>query len=96
MAVYGTSAAGREAIRRVYPMRPSGAATSARAIRDCAIAHIPDVLVEEGYGVPEAAMASGFRAALGVPMLREGRAIGSIAIGRAEAGRVHARQIKLL
>jgi two-component system, NtrC family, sensor kinase len=95
-AVYGTSAVGREAIRRVYPMRPSGAATGARAIRDCAIAHIPDVLAEEGYGVQEAAIASGFRAALGVPMVREGRAIGSIAIGRAEAGEFSERQIKLL
>ena len=41
-------------------------------------------------------MASGFRAALGVPMMREGRAIGSIAIGRAEAGEFSERQIKLL
>jgi GAF domain-containing protein len=95
-AVYGTSERGLDAIRRVYPMRPSGAATSARAIRDCAIAHIPDVLAEEGYGVQEAALASGFRAALGVPMVREGRAIGSIAIGRAAVGEFSERQIKLL
>ena len=95
-AVYGTNDAGREAIRRVYPMRPSAAATGARAIRDRAIAHIPDVLAEEGYGVQEAALASGFRSALGVPMMREGRAIGSIAIGRAAAGEFSERQIKLL
>jgi GAF domain-containing protein len=95
-AVYGTSDAGREAIRRVYPMRPSAAATGARAIRDRAIAHIPDVLDEEGYGVQEAALASGFRSALGVPMMREGRAIGSIAIGRAAPGEFSERQIKLL
>ena len=95
-AVHGSSAAGLDAIRRVYPMRPSGTATAARAIRDCAIAHIPDVLVDEEYGIPAAAMASGFRAALGVPMVRDGRAIGSIAIGRAEAGEFSERQIKLL
>jgi len=95
-AVYGTSAAGLDAIRRVYPMRPSGAAAGARAIRDCVIAHIPDVMAERGYSVQEAAVVAGFRATLGVPMVREGRAIGSIAIGRAEAGEFSERQIKLL
>ncbi len=95
-AVYGTSAAGLDAIRRVYPMRPSAAAAGARAIRDCAIAHIPDVMAERGYSVQEAAVVAGFRATLGVPMVREGHAIGSIAIGRAEAGEFSVRQIKLL
>src|SRR5262249_14054845 len=39
---------------------------------------------------------AGFRAALAVPMVREGRAVGSIAIGRAAAGEFSERQIKLL
>ena len=95
-AVYGTSQAGLDAMRRVYPMPPSAAATGARAVRDCAIVHIPDVLAEEGYAVHEAALAAGFRAALGVPMLREGRAIGSIALGRAVPGDFNEGQIKLL
>jgi GAF domain-containing protein/anti-sigma regulatory factor (Ser/Thr protein kinase) len=95
-AAYGTSKAGLDAIRGVYPMRPSGAATGARAVRDCAVAHIPDVLADPEYVVRDAALTSGFRAALGVPMVREGRAIGSIAVGRAEPGAFSERQIRLL
>ncbi len=96
VAVYGSSANGVDALRRAFPRRPSGETVAVRSIRDCAIAHIPDVLVDEEYGIQEAAVASGFRAALGVPMLREGRAIGSIAIGRSEAGEFSERQVKLL
>src|SRR5262249_17637910 len=95
-AVHGTSTGGLDTIRRVYPMPPSGASAAARAIRDCAIAHIPDVLDDDEYGTAETALAAGFRAALAVPMVREGRAVGSIAIGRAAAGEFSERQIKLL
>ena len=95
-AVYGTNAAGLDAIRRVYPMRPSAASAAARAIRDCAIAHIPDVLNDESYGTPETALAAGFRAALAVPMVREGSTVGSIAIGRGATGEFSERQIRLL
>ena len=41
-------------------------------------------------------MAAGFRAVLAVPMLREGRAIGAISIGRAEAGEFSTEQVNLL
>ncbi|HTY80756.1 MAG TPA: GAF domain-containing protein [Candidatus Bathyarchaeia archaeon] len=95
-AVYGSSPEGADALRRVFPMRPTGAAAAVRAIRDAAIAHIPDVLDDEEYGIHEAAIASGFRAALAVPLLREGRAIGSLGIGRGDAGEFSERQIKLL
>src|SRR5262249_34000305 len=40
-AIYGASAAGMAALRRTFPMRPSGAGGAARAILDSAIVHIP-------------------------------------------------------
>ncbi len=95
-AVYGTSVAGADAVRQTYPMRPGAAGATARAIRDSAIAHIPDVLTDQEFTIRDAALTAGFRAVLAVPMLREGRAIGAIAIGRAEAGEFSTEQVNLL
>jgi two-component system NtrC family sensor kinase len=95
-AIYGPSPEGVDAVRRAYPMHAGGASAATRAIRDCAVVHLPDVLADAEYRVQEAALAAGFRAVLGVPMIREGRAIGSIAIGRAEPGNYSDAQVQLL
>ena len=57
---------------------------------------IPDVRAEPGYKLQEPALIAGFRAIPAVPMLREGRAIGAIAVGRAEAGLFRGSQVQLL
>ena len=95
-AIHGSSADGIAAVRRVFPMAPSDASGAARAIRDCATVHIPDVQADKRYRIQDAAVASGFRAVLVVPMIREGRAIGAISVGRAEAGRFSDKQVQLL
>jgi GAF domain-containing protein len=77
-------------------MRPGAAGATARAIRDSAIAHIPDVLTDREFTIRDAALVAGFRAVLAVPMLRVGRAIGAIAIGRAAAGEFSTEQVNLL
>jgi GAF domain-containing protein len=95
-AIYGSNAAGIEALRQTFPMHPSGAGGAARAIHDRAIVHIPDVRADPHYKIQEAALTSGFRALLAVPMLREGRAIGAITVGRADVGLFSDMQVKLL
>jgi len=92
-AVFGSNAAGVEILRRSYPMRPSDAGGSARAIRDCTLIQIPDVRADPHYKIQEA---PGFRAVVAAPMLREGRAIGAIAVGRAEPGLFSDMQVQLL
>jgi two-component system, NtrC family, sensor kinase len=77
-------------------MRATGAGGAARAIRDRAVVHIPDVLVEPQYQIQEAALTAGFRSVLAVPMLREGHAIGAITLGRANVGEFSDTQIQLL
>jgi signal transduction histidine kinase len=85
-AIRGVSVAGVDALRGTFPMRPSGAGGAARAIRDRAIVHIPDVLADDQYRIHEAAVASGYRALLAVPMFRDGQPIGVISVARAEPG----------
>ena len=45
-AIRGSSPAGVDALRHTFPMPPSAAGAPARAIRDRAIVHIPDVTTD--------------------------------------------------
>jgi signal transduction histidine kinase len=95
-AIFGSNSAGIEALRRTFPMQPSDAGGAARAINQCAVIQIPDVRADPHYKIQEAALTSGFRALIAVPMLREGCAIGAITVGRADAGLFSDMQIQLL
>src|SRR5262249_37773300 len=77
-------------------MQPSDAGGAARAIHQCAVVQIPDVRVDPYYKIQDAALTSGFRALLAVPMLRDGRAIGAITVGRAEVGLFGDMHVQLL
>src|SRR5262245_54529601 len=77
-------------------MQPSDAGGAARAIHQCAVVQIPDVRVDPYYKIQDVALTSGFRALLAVPMLRDGRAIGAITVGRAEAGLFGDMHVQLL
>src|SRR5262249_45826310 len=95
-AIFGSNLAGIEALRRTFPMQSSDAGGAARAIHQCAVVQIPDVRADPHYKIQDAALVSGFRALLAVPMLREGHAIGAITVGRAEAGLFSDMQVQLL
>jgi GAF domain-containing protein/CheY-like chemotaxis protein len=96
VAYRGISPEAVQAMRSAFPMRPGGASVTARAIRDCAPAQIHDVALEPDYGPKDAAHRSGYRSNLAVPMLKDGRAVGSIGVCRAEAGPFPVHQIELL
>jgi GAF domain-containing protein len=78
-----------------YPMRPNRGHISGRAVLTGTPVQIPDVLADEQYkgqGVKDA----GFRSLLGVPLLRDGRAVGAIVIYRKEASAFTEKQLALL
>jgi GAF domain-containing protein len=87
-----------EALRTFYP-RPLGRETAVlRAIQSQSVVVIPDALEDKDY-VPvigARATAGHFRSIVAVPLMREGNAIGGIAVGRADAGPFPEHQIALL
>ncbi len=84
-----------EGIRKQYPMRPSRAHISGRAILSGSVVQIPDVAVDHEYGSP-LAVQRGFRSLLAVPIVRSGAPIGSIVIYRPESGPFPDNEIELL
>src|SRR6516164_6999526 len=95
-ACHGLTPEGLEAFRRELP-RPAGMDTaSGRSILHGAIAHIPDVLADPAYGTLGLAQEITYRSILAVPMLRDGRPIGTIAVARSQVGLFSAGQIALL
>ena len=86
---------GVETLRQIFPMRPSRATTSSRAILERAVVHVPDVLQDPDYA---RAVTAGLqnRSVLAVPMLRDTEPIGTISVGRPEPRPFTDTQISLL
>jgi GAF domain-containing protein len=85
-----------EAIRAVWPVKPSRGNTTARAIESRQVVQIPDVLNDPEYEIGAVAEAARFRSAVAVPMLREGTPIGAITVCRVEPGEYSEHQVSLL
>jgi GAF domain-containing protein len=94
-ASYNLTSEALAKVAKSYPKPPDRLSTAGRAILGGEIAHIPDILEDREYA-QELAAAGKWRASVSVPMLREGKPIGAISIGKAEAGPFLDRQIQLL
>jgi signal transduction histidine kinase len=80
-----------------WPAAPDRVTAVGRATLDCAVAQIPDVDGEPGYeSYLPVARAVGYRSIVGVPLLREGRPLGALALSRATTGLLPERQVELL
>jgi signal transduction histidine kinase len=78
-----------------YPMTPNRGHVSGRAVLTGTAVQIPDVLADKQY---EGQMMKdeGFRSLLGVPLLRDGRAVGAIVIYGSEASAFTEKHLALL
>ena len=95
VAQYNISAEAREAMQRMFPMRPTRELAVARAVFDSAVIHMPDVHDEAEYRHDIAQMSEA-QALLAVPLLRNGRPIGAIGVNRSRVGPFTDKQIALL
>jgi signal transduction histidine kinase len=82
-------------VKRMYPMAPSREQVSGRVILTGAVVHIEDVLGDPEYA-QSLARVGGWRGMLGVPLLRESRAVGVIVVIRGLPGPFSEAQIELL
>jgi two-component system NtrC family sensor kinase len=83
-------------LRNYYPMRPEAAVFAGRCILERTAINISDAQADPSPQNRERARLRGFRAALSVPMLRDGQAIGVITVSRIEAGAFAANEVALL
>jgi GAF domain-containing protein len=79
-----------------HPITPGRGTLVARTALDVAAVHIPDVLADPEYTWHEGQRLAGFRAMLGVPLLREGSCVGVMAMTRATPQPFTTRQIQLV
>jgi len=87
-----------ESLRAFFPRPPGRHTAVLRAIETCRVVAIPDVFEDADYDAPlgQRSITGGFRSVLAVPLLREGSAIGGIAVGRSEPGLFPDVQVALL
>src|SRR6516165_221647 len=82
--------------RRAYPAPPSRKSAAARAILERGFVQVPDINADPDYVLGPMAAVGNYRSVVAVPILRDGLAIGSIAVARAQAGLLPDPQIELL
>ena len=94
-ATYGFSPTQREHLER-YPPKPDRGSTFGRAITEGRTVHIPDVLADPEFQRPDQPRATSIRAAVSVPLLREGVIVGALTVIRTRPQAFSQKQIELL
>src|SRR5690348_16791750 len=89
------TAEGAEVMQHIFPMRPARTGIHGRIIQERGVVHIPDAQVDAEYS-QSLSQALHLRSAVGVPMIREGRVIGAVAVGRIEVQPFTEKEIALL
>jgi 3-mercaptopyruvate sulfurtransferase SseA/signal transduction histidine kinase len=79
-----------------YSTRPDRSSVFGRTIVDGRTVHMPDVLADPDFKRPEVQKLMGFRAALGVPLVREDQTFGVISLFRLAVGSFSEKQIELV
>ena len=83
-------------LRNQLPQRPEAAGFGGRSILERSAINVSDALADPSPQIRDRARMRGFRAALSVPMLRDGQPIGAITVTRREAGAFAANEVELL
>jgi GAF domain-containing protein len=78
------------------PVKPGRDTGTGRALLEGKVIHIPDVLADPDFTWKEGQRLGGFRTVLGVPMLREGVAVGVLALTRSAVRPFSDEQIALV
>jgi len=94
IATYGYNPA-FQALLQHNPMSPGRGTITGRVMLERKTVHIPDVLNDTEYEFIEGQKTGGYRAMLGVPLMRDGVAIGVLIVGRSEPRPFTAQQIEL-
>src|SRR5262249_4006136 len=96
---FGHGTATHERIRQLFQRRPvpidRGTIVGRSALGACVV-HVADVLADHDYTFNEAQEIGGYRAALGAPLLRDGKVVGVIFVAKTRPEPFSAKQIELI
>ncbi len=96
VAVYGPSVPEFRDLLAGQRIPPGRQSVTGRVALERQTVHLPDVLADPEYEMPEHQRLGGFRSLLGVPILREGEPIGVFDVVRRDVRPFSRRQIELL
>jgi two-component system, NtrC family, sensor kinase len=94
VATYGFPAEFNDFVKDL-PVEPTRGSATGRALLEGRTIHIPDIQVDPDYTFVQAKELSTARSVIAVPMLREGKAIGVLALARVDVRSFTDKQIEL-